>query len=203
MTERFSTRISTSAAIFDKLIEAFTQLFKNGLPPDPLVVLDVGCGPFTGGLPSRPFLVMKCRSARHRQPSSMRELGERLAVAAVQTGALNCADRRWVQDFDSILWQDAPGWRPILVIASYLLASSSLDAELLVANVEALCARLGRGPVTVLYTNSADYPGANRRFGAFRSALERLDFPLSPTISGRLRSSGSGYGSESLICLPP
>ncbi len=33
-----------------ELIEAFTQLFKNGPPEDPLIVADVGCGPCTGGL---------------------------------------------------------------------------------------------------------------------------------------------------------
>src|SRR6266852_1719914 len=29
----------------EELIEAFTQLFRNGSPPDPLIVVDAGCGP--------------------------------------------------------------------------------------------------------------------------------------------------------------
>ena len=34
----------------EELVEAFGQLFKKGPPGLPLIVVDVGCGPFTGGL---------------------------------------------------------------------------------------------------------------------------------------------------------
>lgn len=163
----------------EELREAFTQLFKGATPADPMIVLDLGCGPFTGGLALAsvlgddvPFSYIGLdRSA------GMRELGERLAVAAEQTGALNCQDRHWAEDIASIQWQAPPGWRPILVIASYLLASSTLDVEVLVKDVDELCARFGRGPVTVLYTNSPRGE-ANRSFGAFRAALENASFSV-------------------------
>ncbi len=163
----------------EELIEAFRQLFKEGPPRDPLIVLDVGCGPFTGGLALAAVLGNGSRFSYIGldRSSAMRELGERLAAAADRAGALNCADRQWVTDFGSISWQDAPGWRPILVIASYLLASPTLDATAIVESVNALCERLGRGPVAVLYTNSPS-AGANRSFGVFRAALENADFSI-------------------------
>jgi hypothetical protein len=163
----------------EELLEAFTQLFKMGPPSDPLIVLDVGCGPFTGGLALSAVL-------QERVPfsyigldlsSAMRELGEGLACVAEQAGALNCSERQWVNDFSSILWQHAPGWRPLLVIASYLLASPTLNAELLVQNIDALSTRFGRGPVTVLYTNSPRTV-ANYSFAVFRSALENAGFSM-------------------------
>jgi hypothetical protein len=163
----------------EELLEAFTQLFKIRPPPDPLIVLDVGCGPFTGGLAlaavlgnNVPFTYIGLDRS-----SAMRELGEGLAWAAEQAGVLNCIDRQWVEEFSSILWQRAPGWRPLLVIASYLLASPTLNAELLVQNIDALSARFGRGPVTVLYTNSPRTV-ANYSFGVFRHALESAGFSI-------------------------
>jgi hypothetical protein len=163
----------------EELVEAFTQLFGSGAPRDSLIVLDLGCGPFTGGLALAAVLGNEVPFTYIGMDKSlvMRELGESLAVAAEQTGGLNCADRQWVDGIGSVTWQRAPGWRPILVIASYLLASPTLNAELLVEGVVALCARLGRGSVTVLYTNSP-YPDANRSFGAFRAALENAGFSI-------------------------
>jgi hypothetical protein len=163
----------------EELLEEFTQLFKIGPPSDPLIVLDVGCGPFTGGLALSAVLGGRVPFSYIGldRSASMRELGEGLASAAEEAGALNCSDRQWVEDFSSVLWQRAPSWRPILVIASYLLASPTLNAELLVQNIDALSARFGRGPVTVLYTNS---PRAvsNYSFAVFRSALENAGFSI-------------------------
>lgn len=163
----------------EELIEAFGQLFKNGPPPDPLIVLDLGCGPFTGGLALAAVLGDRAPFSYIGldRSSAMRELGERLGAAAEQVGALNCSERYWVEDFASIQWYRAPGWRPILVIVSYLLASPTLDVESLVADFMELCTRLSRGPITVLYTNSPSV-GANRNFVAFRAALEKADFSV-------------------------
>lgn len=163
----------------EELHEAFTQLFSSGPPADPLIVLDVGCGPFTGGLALAGVLgnAVPFSYIGIDQSSKMRELGERLAAAAEKAGALNCIDRQWVEGFSSILWQGAPGWRPMLIIASYLLASPTLNAELLVESIDALSARLGRGPVTILYTNSPR-TAANDSFGVFRVALENAGFSI-------------------------
>jgi hypothetical protein len=169
----------------EELIEAFTQLFKNGSPADPFVVVDAGCGPFTGGLAlssviNRPFSYIGIdRSV------SMRNLGERLASAAQDSGRLRCSCRQWVADFDDIKWQPPPDWRPILVIASYLLASPTLDVAVFVRNIDVVCKLFGRGPVTVLYTNSA-LPRPNRSFPVFRNLLRDLGFRIIADDQGEI-----------------
>jgi SAM-dependent methyltransferase len=163
----------------EELGEAFTQLFGNSPPTDPLIVLDLGCGPFTGGLAlaavfgrTVPFTYIGVDSS-----SAMRDFGERLACAAERAGEISCTGRQWVENLAAIGWTAAPGWPRILVIASYLLASPTLDAEILVADLDKACDRFGRGSVTVLYTNSPN-AGPNRSFGAFRAALERIGFAV-------------------------
>jgi SAM-dependent methyltransferase len=163
----------------EELHEAFTQLFGTGRPDQPLIVVDVGCGPFTGGLalaavlgPEIPFSYIGVDRSL-----AMRELGEHFASAAERVGAFNCAGRKWVQDVNAIDWTNAPGWRPVLVIASYLLASPTLNAEALVAELDLLYTRFGRGSVTILYTNSPNST-PNRSFAAFRAALEMRGFAV-------------------------
>jgi hypothetical protein len=169
----------------EELIEAFTQLFRNGSPPDPLIVVDAGCGPFTGGLAlssvsNEPFSYIGIdRSA------SMRDLGERLASSAQDFGSLNCSDRQWVADFDDIKWQRPPDWRPILVIASYLLASPTLDVAAFVQNIDVVCKLFGRGPVTVLYTNSP-LPWPNRNLDLFRNCLRGVGFKIVADDKGEI-----------------
>ncbi len=166
-------------AHLEELLEAFRQLFKKGPLRYPLIVVDLGCGPFTGGLALAAALGNAARFSYIGvdRSSAMRELGKRLAAAAEHTGALNCPKREWVEDFDEIPHQGAPSWRPILVIASYLLASPTLDPKVLAEKVDALCKRLGSGPVKVLYTNATS-AGANESFEVFRTALESLGFAL-------------------------
>lgn len=60
---------------------------------------------------------------------------------------------------------------------SYLLASPTVDIAALVTALNALLAKLGRGHVTVLYTNSPR-PGPNRHFPAFQGALSNIGFEL-------------------------
>ena len=169
----------------EELIEAFSQLFRNRPPQDPLIVVDAGCGPFTGGLAlsaviNRPFSYIGVdRSV------SMRNLGEQLASSAQDMGVLTCSDRQWVADFDGIKWQRPPDWRPILVIASYLLASPTLDVSAFVRNIEEVCRLFGRGPVTVLYTNSPR-PWANRNLALFRNCLGEVGFKIIADDSGEI-----------------
>ena len=68
----------------EELTEAFRQLFGTNRPAEPLIVVDLGCGPFTGGLALAGQL-------GHQEwfdyigvdrSRTMRELGEQLAVAA-------------------------------------------------------------------------------------------------------------------------
>ena len=163
----------------EELVEAFTQLFQSAVPREPLIVLDLGSGPFTGGLAFAAVVGNKVPFSYIGldRSSEMRNLGETLAAEAERVGALNCMDRQWVGDLESVAWTDVPRWRPVLAIASYLLASPTLDVSILVEEVNKLCARFGRGSVTVLYTNSS-IDGAKRNFGAFRTALESVGFSM-------------------------
>lgn len=163
----------------EELVEAFTQLFKDGAPDEPLIVLDLGCGPFTGGLALAAALGSDSSFSYIGLDRSvaMRELGEKLAVAAEELGALHGVDRQWVDNLDAVQWRKVPGWRPVLVIASYLLASPTLDVGKLVEDIDRLCNQFGRGSVTVLYTNSTR-PSANQKFGPFRDALASAGFRI-------------------------
>ena len=159
----------------EELTSAFGQLFGDSSIDDPIVV-DLGCGPFTGGLALAGILPHGSRFdyiGVDRAPA-MRKLGERFA----STGVLPCEVRRhWASDVQSVSWSRPPGWRPVIVIVSYLLASPTLDVVELLRDLETLLTRLGRGPVTVLYTNSAR-EAANAGFPTFRAALQGAGFEL-------------------------
>lgn len=70
----------------EELAEAFRMLFADDHPENPIVV-DLGCGPFTGGL-----AIATALGQEHRldyigvdRSRAMRELGEKLAAAAAYT----------------------------------------------------------------------------------------------------------------------
>ena len=119
--------------------------------------------------------------------SAMRRLGERLASAGERSHGMPRIQRRWAKDIASIDWDLAPGWRPVIVIVSYLLASPTLDAAALVAELDGLLTRLGRGPVTVLYTNAIG-TNANQRFPDFRAALHDPDFVTVTVDTGMIET---------------
>lgn len=167
----------------EELTSAFGQLFGSRSIDDPIVV-DLGCGPFTGGLALAGALPPGSQYDYIGVDRSwaMRELGERLA----STGELPCEIRRhWASDVQSVSWNRPPGWRPVIVIVSYLLASPTLDVVGLFRDLETLLTRLGRGPVTVLYTNSPR-EAANARFPSFRAALREAGFELFADDTGAI-----------------
>ena len=162
----------------EELIAACGQLFRNSAIKAPIVV-DLGCGPFTGGFaiasilgqdPQVDYIGVDLSSAMHR-------LGERLASAGERSHGMPRIQRRWASDIASIDWARAPGWRPVIVIVSYLLASPTLDAPKLVTELDKLLTRLSRGPVALLYTN-ATRPDANNSFLDFSGALRNAGFSL-------------------------
>ncbi len=160
----------------EELIVACRQLFRNSAIKAPIVV-DLGCGPFTGGFAIASMLGQdpQVDYIGVDRSSAMRRLGERLASAGERRHGMPRIQRRWAKDIASIDWDRAPGWRPVIVIVSYLLASPTLDAAALVAELDGLLTRLGRGPVTILYTNAIG-TNANRRFPDFRAALHDAGF---------------------------
>ena len=159
----------------EELTEVFRMIFANTAPENPIVV-DLGCGPATGGLALAGVLPYPAFDYIGMDSSqTMRSFGERLASRAPQ---LSNVQRRWISDLASVEWDRAPEGRPVLVIVSYLLASPTLNPEQvvqLVADLNDLLTKLGHGSVTVLYTNSP-IPIANQNFPAFQGALEQAGF---------------------------
>jgi SAM-dependent methyltransferase len=171
----------------EELIEAFSLLFRDSSIQDP-VVIDLGCGPFTAGLA---LAAARGSSATFTyvgvdRSSAMLRFGEKLACAAIVASGLPDGERQWVPSLDAVVWKRAPGWRPVIVVVSYLLASPTLDAAQLVSHLGSLLARIGRGPVTVLYTN-APSSAANRSFPLFRGALEGAGFVLIAEENGTIQ----------------
>ena len=166
----------------EELTEAFRMIFANQVPDAPIVV-DLGCGPATGGLalagvldpPDFDYIGMD-------RYAVMRDLGERLVANAPR---LKTVRRLWVRDLESIGWSSAPGWRPVLVIVSYLLASRTLKPATLVDQLDALLTRIGRGRVTMLYTNSPR-PNANRSFSKLEEAMRRVGFDKPVDETGKI-----------------
>lgn len=157
----------------EELVEAFGQHLSGCNINEP-VVIDLGCGPFTGGLAVASafetpngfsYIGLDRASAMHR-------LGERLAIATAQCCGHNI-HRIWTGDLDKVHWPNPPGWRPVIVIVSYLLASPTIDPVVLAAALDRLLKRIGRGPTTLLYTNSV-YDEKNVHFPAFRESLESM-----------------------------
>ena len=167
----------------EELTAAFRMLFANN-PVNKPIVLDLGCGPCTGGLAIASELGDQPRFdyIGVDKSNAMRRLGERLAVAPTQMSEVR---RQWARDISSVSWQQAPGWRPVIVIVSYLLASPTLDATELIGQLDCLLAKFGRGPVTVLFTNSPQ-AHSNRSFPEFSGALLDAGFRLCADDTGRI-----------------
>lgn len=161
----------------EELSEAFRQMFSQARPEDPLIVVDLGCGPFTAGL----ALAAQLGATEQfdyigvDRSQTMLEFGERLAAAAETMPTLPQIRRQWASDVASIPWTDPPGWRPVLVVVSFLLASRTLSVEQLLNDLKALLSTLGRGEVFVLYTNSAS-ERANQTFPILRKMLVDTHF---------------------------
>ena len=172
----------------EELTEAFCRIFASGPPDVEPIVVDLGCGPFTGGLAMAGVLGRDTGFdyIGVDRSQAMRRFGEHLASAAERLGEMPRIGRHWFSGIPDVHWDPAPGWNPVLVIVSYLLASPTLDAAALVGELDRILARLGRGPVTVLYTNSPRAE-ANRSFSSFSRALLGAGFTLVADDTGSIQ----------------
>ena len=179
-----------------ELLTAFRNLFRDGHPDAPVVV-DLGCGPCTGGLALAAALDGEIQfdyiGVDHS--AAMRRLGERLAGAVGRFRPEAAVVHHWVADAKDVQWQRAPSWCPVIVIVSYLLASPTIDVSALLADLDQLLERIGRGSVTILYTNSVR-PGPNRLYSEFRDALTQRGFDervSDQAVLAARRQSGQPY----------
>jgi hypothetical protein len=177
-----------------ELTAAFKMLMDRADVCEP-VVFDLGCGPGTGGLALANALG---RDARFTyvgvdRADSMCELGERLMQAAETQGWMTEVERFWLRDTSELDWREPISWRPVIIIASYVLASPTLDAQTLVNGAMEQVKKVSRGDVAVLYTNSVR-PEPNQQFPRFRDCLiEDHSFQLIDDNDGRI---STGWGKE-------
>ena len=170
----------------EELVAAFQMHFNGKSPDREPIVVDLGCGPFTGGLAFASTLGDEPRFdyVGIDRSLSMCKLGEQLASAADN---LSGVKRMWKSDVTSINWNTSPSWRPVFIIVSFLLASPTLDASALVAELKGLLKKFGNGPVTVLYTNAIGNE-ANSSFASFRDALQSQGFKVHADDSGEVQA---------------
>lgn len=170
----------------EELTEAFRQLCANTTPQNP-VVIDLGCGPFTGGLAAGG--VFGQGTSFHYigidRSCAMRRLGEKLALAADCFEQMPEVTRCWESDVSSVDWRRPSSWPPVIVIVSYLLASPTLEVDRLVESLNDLLKKIGRGHVTVIYTNSP-HPIPNQSFPRFSAGLKKIGFVRNSDDSGTI-----------------
>ena len=163
----------------EELFAAFSEIFpESGAtahPEDPIVV-DLGCGPFTGGLALASVLGKseKMDYIGVDLSQTMLNLGKELAEASGCYGT-----HQWFSSIASIAWERPKGWRDVIVIVSFLFGGIKHDSECdqLVSDLRQLLTKLGCGSVMILYTNS-DKTEPNAQFDRFKHALENLGFSV-------------------------
>ena len=162
-----------------ELTHAFGKLLSDPHQLHGATVLDIGCGPFTSGLALANVVGNEAvfRYFGVDTSRSMCTLGAELAEAAKEADGLNAltavefADSADHIDFGLM----RNGWT--VVILSYLLASDSIDVELLARQIVNACNRIGPGPVALLYTNTAR-DEARAAFPAFRNLMVAGGFTI-------------------------
>ena len=161
----------------DELSHAFRQLVDNQSLSAGLKILDLGCGPFTAGLSFAEVVgdTVPFRYFGVDRSSAMRRLGQTLADGARASGGLHELTSIWFGD--SLAKADFGSVRgePTIVVASYLLASPTLDIQALVVELETALNRIGSGMAAVLYTNSA-MVFATQKYPVFKAALIERGF---------------------------
>lgn len=160
-----------------ELIHAFERLVDRPQRMNGATMLDIGCGPFTAGLAlgnvvgnEVPFHYFGVDTS-----TEMCRFGAELAEAARAAGGIHPQTHvAFCSSTDQINFGPPRlGWT--LVVLSYLLASASLNIELIVRQIIDACAQIGRGPVAVLYTNSA-LPERRAAFPEFHDRLLAAGF---------------------------
>jgi len=136
------------------------------------IIIDLGCGPGTGLLaaahalrPEPDFTYVGLDRA-----ASMLALGRTLADTPEAQLHLADIDGHWTHELTDVRLDEPLGWRPVIVLASFLLASETVEPERLLDEALRWIEPISRGPIVVLYTNSTT-EWANRKYDRARQAL--------------------------------
>lgn len=160
----------------DELCCAFNQLLGETNYGNP-IIFDLGCGPFTAGLSLANALGKEKIFSYYGVDcyESMRKLGSQMANAARASNELHpMTTYEFTNDLDKIKFEHISGNLTIFV-ASYLLASPTIDSALLAQKIIRTHESASLGPSAVLYTNSAR-PEAQRKFPDFKKSLEAAGY---------------------------
>lgn len=140
----------------EELVHAFGKLWPNPALLQGTTIIDVGCGPFTGGLA---LAIVVGDTAKFRyfgidRAKSMCALGRELEQGARDAGALHPqTEIQFLPELSQIPVCNLRA-EPTFVLLSYLLASSTLNVDEMIEDVLRVCDRISLGPVAVLYTNT-------------------------------------------------
>lgn len=158
----------------EELIYAFGKLFPGNTVPEDPIVIDIGCGPFTAGL-------IFAAIAQHPvsfdyigvdRAESMMSLGETLASNSARHP--NCR-RTWVKDLNALAWLRPPGYRPVIIVMSYIFASPTISPSDLADQLVNTLDRISHGSTVLIYTNS-QYDRLNTNYPIFAGQLSRYSF---------------------------
>lgn len=161
-----------------ELDTAFAQMFSLHSGVHDPFVFDIGCGPFTAGLSLAAALgqeqVLRYYGIDIYQ--SMRELGQEIALSAKKLNGLNkYSEFSFHESLDSILPPLGVRNNPKLFIASYLLASSTIQVGPLVNAINNIADNFTRGPSLLLYSNTT-HPLAGKKYPEFKQHLKAAGF---------------------------
>lgn len=163
----------------NELVHAFEKLLTNPQDLYRATVVDIGCGPFTSGLAlaevggnATPFRYFGVDTSQ-----TMCAFGEQLAEGAKAAGGLSSETTvRFFSSTDDIdFGAKRSTWT--IVVLSYLLASKSIDVDVLVRQIVDACDRIGPGPVALLYTNTSRRE-ATEAYPAFQEAMTEAGFTM-------------------------
>jgi SAM-dependent methyltransferase len=162
-----------------ELVHAFGKLLAEPHVLRDATVLDIGCGPFTAGLALAevagnevPFRYFGVDTSKR-----MCAFGTTLANAAKAEGGLSSAvEVKFEHSTDDVDFGKQRSTQT-LVVLSYLLASRSINVEVLVRQIVSACKRIGPGPVALLYTNSSR-PEATAAYPAFEHEMVAAGFKV-------------------------
>lgn len=163
----------------DELCHAFGMLFLSPPIGRRFTVIDLGCGPFTAGL-SLAAVIGADHAFRYYgvdQAQSMLRLGLKLADAAKSKGGIHGDTTCFFSNNLHTLNFGRPSGELVVIVASYLLASPTLNISELVNSLVQALSNIGQGPAAFLYTNSGLH-ASSRKYSELKEALINFGFSV-------------------------
>lgn len=163
----------------EELIHAFGKLWPDPTSIHGTMIIDVGCGPFTGGLALANIVgdAAKFRYFGVDRAKSMCELGQELAQGARDAGALHSqTEIQFVAELDQLPVASLC-LEPIVIVLSYLLASDTLNVDEMFDGLLRVFGKKSLSPVSVLYTNTAR-ADARKKYPQLRQRLVEAEFQI-------------------------